>query len=306
MRASDAEVDTYNQAIAEVYAKAVCEKALYESGYDVVVEADSVNYATFPLSIGNNNYVYDAAYDDEIYFADASFANLVDYSADGAELNFTFNNGSVTTIEYDYNFSPIITFADGIKIGYDYYTQTWGNAYQGTTDVVEELTLSRGANSLVYNAGYEDTIYVADAVTGNITDTFTNGWYINMYFDTGAVVNVHYTDNLSPTFVYADNSCHIYDYSSRKWIWGNVVQTGTDDVQDNFAVSVGNQNLIYNTGLEDGVYFLDATLANVADVNVDNWCVNFTFDNGMETSVLYTDMAHPISFLRTARVITTV
>ena len=122
MRASDAEVDTYNQAISDAYAKAVFEQALYEAGYNIVYEADETYDAagdkvtTFPLSIVNNNYVYDAGYYDSIYFADASFANLVDYSADGAELNFTFNNGTTTTVEYDHTFSPIIAFADGIKI----------------------------------------------------------------------------------------------------------------------------------------------------------------------------------------------
>ena len=298
-KASDTDEYIARTALENAAEKAAYEATFYEAGYNVVVEADAVEYSTFPLSIVNNNYIYYTPYYDTIYFADAFSANVVDMSAEGDYLNFTFSNGTITTIEYNYNFSPIIAFADGDAVAYNYRTETWGTPYYAT-DNADTFALSRGANSLVYNAGSEDTIYFADAVAGNITNISAYGSYIDLYFDTGAVVNVRYTDGDSPGFIFADGSEYVYDSYSGDWfsssadtasdgLWGDTF-SGTAQADGIFVGTYGN-TLVQNVDAQDTITF-DAALSDIVATSVADNTIAIAFNTGV-TAVIETSGDSP-------------
>ena len=270
VEAAQAEAEAAYEAAVE---KAVFEQALYESGYNVVLEADTSGYSTFPVSCLANTYIYDAAYDQTVYFYDAASSNVAAMDADGAEINFTFDTGAVATIEYDYNFTPLFVFADGNTIGYDYYTETWGPAYYATEGVAEGLSLSRSNNSLVYQAGSEDTIYFTDAVVGNVTNAITGTKYINLYFDTGAVVNVRYTDEETPGFVFADGSKYVYDSVDEQW-----VVSSADAASDLWGESADTVDGL----LGEGAIVAGATLSDLVAAPVDNAAVSFNAESAFD------------------------
>lgn len=267
------------EAYEEAAAKAVFEEALYDAGYDVVFEADNTvaadgsYYTNFPSSIFTNNYIYDAGYEDTINFYDALAANVADMSVDDDVITFTFNTGKITTVQFDYNFSPIFQFADTFQIGYDWYTETWGNAYYSNPLVEENLAISRSNNSLIYQADSSDTIYFTDAVVDNITSAITGTKYINLYFDTGAVVNVRYTDTETPTFVFADGSQYLYDSEDEVW-----VSYSADTASDLWGDSTDTVDGI----LGDGEIVAGATLSDLVAAPVDNAAVSFGADSAFD------------------------
>ncbi|MBR4383471.1 MAG: hypothetical protein IKP64_07930, partial [Selenomonadaceae bacterium] len=280
-----ADYQTYLQ-LNEVYEayeaaaeKAVFEEALYDSGYDVVFEADNTvasdgsYYYNFPASIYLNNYIYDAGYEDTINFYDALAANVADMSVVDDVITFTFNTGKVTTVQFDYNFSPIFQFADTFQIGYDWYTETWGNAYYSNAGVEENVAISRSNNSLIYQADSSDTIYFTDAVVDNVTSAITGTKYINLYFDTGAVVNVRYTDTETPTFVFADGSQYLYDSEDEVW-----VSSSADTASDLWGDSTDTVDGI----LGDGAIVAGATLSDLVAAPVDNAAVSFGTESAFD------------------------
>ncbi len=283
--ADEADYATYQQlnAVYEAYeeaaAKAVFEEALYESGYDVVFEADNTyaadgsQYTNFPASIYLNNYIYDAGYEDTINLYDALAANVASMDVVDDVINLTFNTGKTTTIQFDYNFSPIIQFADTFKIGYDWYTQTWGNAYYSNENVEENIAISRSNNSIIYQADSSDTIYFTDAVAANVTNAITGTKYINLYFDTGAVVNVRYTDTETPTFVFADGSQYLYDSEEEVWV-SSSADTASDLWGDNASAVDGL--------LGEGAIVAGATLSDLVAAPVDNAAVSFGAESAFD------------------------
>ena len=279
-----AEYETYQQlnAVYEAYEaaveKATFEEALYDSGYSVVYEADAAdaygNYAyNFPVSCLVNSYVYDAGYYDTINLYDAVAANVVSLDAYGSFIDITYNTGMVTTIEYDYNFSPIIQFADGTSIGYDWYTETWGNAYYSNPLVEENLAISRSNNSLVYQADSTDTIYFTDAVAANVTNAVTGTRYINLFFDTGAVVNVRYTDNETPGFVFVDGTEYVYDSDDGAWY-----VSSADAASDMWGDVADTSDALFT----DGAIAADATLSDLVAAPVDSAAVSFGAESAFD------------------------
>ena len=265
------------EAYEEAVEKATFEEALYESGYDVVFEADNTfaadgsYYYEFPASIYLNNYIYDAGYYDTIEFYDAVAANVASMDVVDDVITFTFHTGEITTVQFDYNFSPIFRFADSFQIGYDYYTKTWGNAYYSNANVEENLAISRTNNSLIYQADSSDTIYFTDAVVDNITSAVTGTKYINLFFDTGAVVNVRYTDEETPTFVFTDGSEYLYDSELELW-----VSSSADTASDMWGDTVSDDLFV------DGAIAADATLSDLVAAPVDNAAVSFNAESAFD------------------------
>ncbi|MBR2519554.1 MAG: hypothetical protein IKE46_07205 [Selenomonadaceae bacterium] len=260
--------------------KAVYEEALYEMGFDVVYEADATDaagnaYYNFPSSRAFNNYIYDAAYDQVINFYDSTAANVIGMTADDdtGTVTFAFDTGKITTVEYDYNFTPIFQFADSFQVGYDWYTKTWGNAYYSKEDVEENLAISRSNNSLIYQADDSDTIYFTDAVVGNVTNAVTGTKYINLYFDTGAVVNVRYTDEETPTFVFADGTGYVYDSGDNAWYL-----TSADTASDMWGNAADTADGLFT----DGAIVAGATLSDLVAAPVDNAAVSFNADSAFD------------------------
>lgn len=260
--------------------KAVYEEAFYEMGFDVVYEADATDaagnaYYNFPSSRAFNNYIYDAAYDQVINFYDSTAANVIGMTADDdtGTVTFAFDTGKITTVEYDYNFTPIFQFADSFQVGYDWYTKTWGNAYYSKEDVEENLAISRSNNSLIYQADDSDTIYFTDAVVGNVTNAVTGTRYINLYFDTGAVVNVRYTDEETPTFVFADGTGYVYNSTTEEWS-----VTSADAASDMWGNAADTADGIF----ADGAIAAGATLSDLVAAPVDNAAISFGTDSAFD------------------------
>ena len=280
-----ADYATYQQlnAVYEAYEaaveKATFEEALYDSGYNVVFEADNTvaadgsYYTEFPASIHLNNYIYNAGYEDTIDFYDAVAANVAAMDVVDDVITFTFHTGQVTTVQFDYNFSPIFRFADSFQIGYDWYTETWGNAYYSNENVEENIAISRSNNSLIYQADSSDTIYFTDAVVDNITSAITGTKYINLHFDTGAVVNVRYTDVETPTFVFADGSQYLYDSEDEVWVSSSA--DAASDLWGDNAVAVDGL-------LGEGAIVAGATLSDLVAAPVDSAAVSFGAESAFD------------------------
>lgn len=277
--------EAYQEVVdAQEAAEAAAEKALYEevfyaNGYDYVYEADAIaadgsfTY-NFPVTALANTYIYDAGYYDTINLIDAVAANVAGMAVEDNVINIAFNTGKVLTVEYEHNFSPIFQFADTFQIGYDWYTKTWGNAYYSNDGVEENLAISRSNNSLIYQADSSDNIYFTDAVVENVTAAVTGTKYINLYFDTGAVVNVRYTDDVTPEFHFVDGSSYAYDSELETWI-----ASSADAASDGLW---GDTTDTVDGLLGDGAIASGATLSDLVSAPVDNAAVSFNADSAFD------------------------
>lgn len=203
------------EAAAEAQAnKLAFEQLAYESGFDVVTDAtDYASLTVFPVSNFAETLVYNTSYDNTIYLYDSLPANIVGTVETEDYINVLFNTGEMLSVGYDYNFSPTFRFGNNIEIGYNYLTDSWGTAFRGTdTLVAEEADVSVYENALVYQAGDEDTVYFYDGTAYNIANVTANDYYINIYFNTGAVTSIRYTDDSSPDIVFGDDPTVHYTY----------------------------------------------------------------------------------------------
>lgn len=203
------------EAAAEAAAnKLAFEELAYESGFDVVTDAtDYASLTVFPVSNFAETLVYNTSYDNTIYLYDSLPANIVGTVETEDYINILFNTGEMLAVGYDYNFSPTFRFGNNIEIGYNYLTDSWGTAFRGTdTLVAEEADVSVYENALVYQAGDEDTVYFYDGTAYNIANVTANDYYINFYFNTGAVTSIRYTDDSSPDIVFGDDPTVHYTY----------------------------------------------------------------------------------------------
>ena len=209
------------EAAAEAAAdKLAFETTAYEAGFDIVTDAaDYDSLTVFPVTNFADTLVYDASYDNTIYLYDSLPANIVGTVETEDYINVLFNTGEMLSVGYDYNFSPTFRFANNIEIGYNYLTDTWGTAFRGTdTLVAEEADVSVYENALVYQAGDEDTVYFYDGTAYNISNVTANDYYINIYFNTGAVTSIRYTDSASPDIVFGDDpTVHYYYHYQNGW-----------------------------------------------------------------------------------------
>lgn len=209
------------EAAAEAAAdKLAFETTAYEAGFDIVTDAaDYDSLTVFPVTNFADTLVYDASYDNTIYLYDSLPANIVGTVEDVDYINILFNTGEMLSVGYDYNFSPTFRFGNNIEIGYNYLTDTWGTAFRGTdTLVAEEADVSVYENALVYQAGDEDTVYFYDGTAYNIANVTANDYYINIYFNTGAVTSIRYTDSASPDIVFGDDpTVHYYYHYQNGW-----------------------------------------------------------------------------------------
>lgn len=209
------------EAAAEAAAnKLAFEELAYESGFDVVTDAtDYASLTVFPVSNFAETLVYNTSYDNTIYLYDSLPANIVGTVETEDYINVLFNTGEMLSVGYDYNFSPTFRFGNNIEIGYNYLTDSWGTAFRGTdTLVAEEADVSVYENALVYQAGDEDTVYFYDGTAYNIANVTANDYYINIYFNTGAVTSIRYTDDSSPDIVFGDDpTVHYYYHYQNGW-----------------------------------------------------------------------------------------
>ena len=173
----------------------------------------------------------------------------------------------------------------------------------GTSDA-DEVTLSRADNSLIYNAGYNDSIYFADAVRANVTNIVSGNIYINVYFDTGAVTSVRYDNNLTPDFVFADGTRYYYNKNTGHWrsytlsssadtasdgLWGDTF-SGTAAADEIFVGTFGN-TLVQNVDAQDTITF-DAALSDIVAVSVSDNTIAIGFNTGV-TAVIETSGDSP-------------
>ena len=273
------------------------ELAAYEAGYSVVCDASLYTENMFPVTILASTFVYNTDSYDTIYFQDAlqdDIELMYDTVEDGNRyLNLVFDTGAVTKIGYEQNFSPVLLFADGQTLGYDYRTDTWGTAYQTVSNSAEELSLSVWDNSLVYQMGANDTIYFADGSVANLVDVSTSDYYINLTFNTGTTTSVRYTDDYSPDFVFGgDPSTHYHYNYLEGWSSGTTFYANYN-FADQFTLTRGANLFVYDTEASDTIYVPDATLENVVYLNANEYEVKFLFDTGTTAEVRYEGTASP-------------
>ena len=247
------------EAAAEAAAnKLAFEELAYEAGFAVVADATDYAEATvFPVSNFADTLVYNTSYDNTISMYDTLPVNVVGVAEDVDYINILFNTGEMLSVGYDYNFSPTFRFANGYEIGYNYRTDTWGTAYRATDDVAEEADLSVYENSLVYQAGYEDTIYFYDGTAYNLANVSANDYYIDLTFNTGATVSVRYTDSASPDFVFGDDpTVHYYYHYQNGWS-----SYDTDDLST--SADLWGDAPVADAILDGGTVAADATLSDL-------------------------------------------
>ena len=264
------------EAAAEAAAnKLAFEQLAYEAGFAVV--ADATDYASgtvLPVSNFADTLVYNTGYDNTIYLYDSLPVNVAAVAETEDYINILFNTGEMLSVGYDYNFSPTFRFGNNIEIGYNYITDTWGTAFRGTdTLVAEEADVSVYENALVYQAGDEDTVYFYDGTAYNISNVTANDYYINFYFNTGAVASVRYTDDFSPDFVFGDDPTvhYVYHYQNG---WTSY---DTDDLTE--SADLWGDAPVADGILDGGSVAADATLTDLVAAPVDNAAVSFGTDN---------------------------
>ena len=254
------------EAAAEAAAnKLAFEELAYESGFDVVTDAtDYASLTVFPVSNFAETLVYNTSYDNTIYLYDSLPANIVGTVETEDYINILFNTGEMLAVGYDYNFSPTFRFGNNIEIGYNYLTDSWGTAFRGTdTLVAEEADVSVYENALVYQAGDEDTVYFYDGTAYNIANVTANDYYINIYFNTGAVTSIRYTDDSSPDIVFGDDPTVHYTYHYQNgWTYYDTDDLATsadlfEDPADAFATDATLSDIV-------------APVADVASFNAGN------------------------------------
>ena len=254
------------EAAAEAAAnKLAFEELAYESGFDVVTDAsDYESLTVFPVTNFAETLVYNTSYDNTIYLYDSLPANIVGTVETEDYINVLFNTGEMLAVGYDYNFSPTFRFGNNIEIGYNYLTDSWGTAFRGTdTLVAEEADVSVYENALVYQAGDEDTVYFYDGTAYNIANVTANDYYINIYFNTGAVTSIRYTDDSSPDIVFGDDPTVHYTYHYQNgWTYYDTDDLATsadlfEDPADAFATDATLSDIV-------------APVADVASFNAGN------------------------------------
>ena len=248
------------EAAAEAAAdKLAFETTAYEAGFDVV--SDATDYASgtiFPVSNFTETLVYNTSYDNTIYLYDSLPVNIVGVVEDLDYINVLFNTGEMLSVGYDYNFSPTFRFGNNIEIGYNYLTDSWGTAFRGTdTLIAEEADVSVYENALVYQAGDEDTVYFYDGTSYNLANVTANDYYINLYFNTGAVTSIRYTDDYSPDIVFGDDPTVHYQYHYQNgWTYYD-----TDELAE--SADLWGDAPVADGILDGGALVADATLSDI-------------------------------------------
>ena len=266
------------EAAAEAAAnKLAFEELAYETGFEVVTDATDYAEATvFPVTNFAETLVYNTSYDNTISMYDTLPVNVLGVSEDVDYINILFNTGEMLSVGYDYNFSPTFRFANGYEIGYNYRTDTWGTAYRATDEVAEEANLSVYENSLVYQAGWEDTIYFYDGTAYNLTNVSANDYYIDFTFNTGATVSVRYTDGASPDFVFGDDpTVHYYFHYKNGWM-----SYDTDDLAT--SADLWGEAPVADGILDGGAIAADATLSDLVAAPVDSAAVSFGTESAFD------------------------
>ncbi|MBR1647721.1 MAG: hypothetical protein IJ685_13255 [Selenomonadaceae bacterium] len=266
------------EAAAEAAAnKLAFEELAYETGFDVVTDATDYAEATvFPVTNFAETLVYNTSYDNTISMYDTLPVNVVAVAEDVDYINILFNTGEMLSVGYDYNFSPTFRFANGYEIGYNYRTDTWGTAYRATDEVAEEANLSVYENSLVYQAGWEDTIYFYDGTAYNLTNVSANDYYIDFTFNTGATVSVRYTDSASPDFVFGDDPT-VHYYYNYDYGWSSY---DTDDLST--SADLWGDAPVADGILDGGAIASDATLSDLVAAPVDSAAVSFNAESAFD------------------------
>lgn len=248
------------EAAAEAAAdKLAFEELAYETGFDVVTDAADYAEATiFPVSNFAETLVYNTSYANTINLYDSLPVNIAGMVETEDYINILFNTGEMLSVGYDYRFSPTFRFGNGIELGYNYLTDSWGTAFRGTdTLVAEEADVSVYENALVYQAGDEDTVYFYDGTAYNIASVTANDYYINFYFNTGAVASIRYTDDYSPNIVFGDDPTVHYQYHYKNgWDYYD-----TDELAE--SADLWGDAPVADGILDGGALVADATLSDI-------------------------------------------
>jgi len=193
-------------------------------------------------------------------------------------IQYIFNTGKTLTVGMYDDVSPLFLFADGNTLVYSDTSKSWSAPTYATANP-DTFNLSSTATNLIVGADGNDTVYLLDAASTNLTDLNVYDSYgtIGLTFENGGNTTISYTGNKTPAIVLSDGyiQYNVYDPT---------YETET------FNLSRTEDNIVYNYAYpEDVVNFTDATLANVAGVHFEdyNYDVVFTFDTGNTTSVEY-------------------
>ncbi len=166
------------------------------------------------------------------------------------------------------------------------------NVVSDASDYAEATVfpVSNFLDTLVYNAGYDNTISMYDTLPVNVVGVVEDVDYINILFNTGEMLSVGYDYNFSPTFRFAND--YEIGYNYRTDAWGTAYRA-TDDVAEEADLSVYENSLVYRAGAEDTIYFYDGTAFNLTNVSASDYYIDLTFNTGATVSVRYTDSFSP-------------
>ena len=245
------------------------------------------------------------AYDD-IYLVDSSFENISDFNiTPNQDIILKFDTGKQLRVRDESIISPVFHFADGTSAAYNWIAAQWVGVTEAgdfNNGVTEGFAASAYGNNFFRNVEDLDYIYIPDATSANISDIAANDYYVNITFDTGANTAVRYTtaNNQSPTFIFADGSTYRYNSeieSGYDFDANTQFFYGDEDFStaETFSLSKTNSNMVYYTGAEDNVTFVDAVSTDVASIeNLDAYTIKFTFNNGTTTIIDYWETSSPL------------
>ena len=229
------------------------------------------------VSKANNSIVYYADDEDYVSVVDAAVSDITSFGDSYGRAELTFNTGKTLTVGMYDDVSPLFLFADGNTLVYSDTSKSWSAPTYATANP-DTFNLSSTATNLIVGADGNDTVYLLDAASTNLTDLNVYDSYgtIGLTFENGGNTTISYTGNKTPAIVLSDGyiQYNVYDPT---------YETET------FNLSRTEDNIVYNYAYpEDVVNFTDATLSNVSNITFHDYSyVSFLFDTGAETAVSY-------------------
>lgn len=228
------------------------------------------------VSKTNNSIVYYADDEDYVSVVDAAVSDITSFGDSYGRAELTFNTGKTLTVGMYDDVSPLFLFADGNTLVYSDTSKSWSAPTYAIANP-DTFNLSSAATNVVIGADGNDTVYLLDAASTNLTDLNVYSYgSIGLTFENGGNTTISYTGNKTPAIVLSDGyiQYNVYDPT---------YETET------FNLSRTEDNIVYNYAYpEDVVNFTDATLANVSNITFHDYSyVSFLFDTGAETAVSY-------------------
>ena len=189
-------------------------------GHDIITDAESSDTIWFfEDNPGDVTYSYDTA------------TNVMHLYMQGSEVEVCCSNGT------PWPTYPIYQFADGSRwtytgqwntISWDAAEDTleniansplWGevNTYCGTDDADNFFLGKTDGNDLILNAEQADTVHLYDAALSDIVATSADDNSIAVKLNTGKMIVVETSENISSTFKLASGESYVYNRETSSW-----------------------------------------------------------------------------------------